>query len=393
MEAWKKATRRLSRSHRKRSVPSPRAPLFRTNVVLVRNIEFEISTRYRVLNLLGSGSYGVVCSAIDLWTGEKVAIKKFLSVGNSVHDCKSTVREIMLLNMFNNPNILTIRDVFLPKCDGLDFEDVYMVTDMMKTDMRKYLMMAKRIPNFNEFVSTITYYLLLGLKHIHSAGVVHRDLKPANILMHSDGGVKIADFGLARLLMQDHGPPTAHVVSLWYRAPEILLSESRYTNAVDVWSMGCIFAEMINGRSIFCAPNHIEQLHTIVQTLGSPHITDIDAIKNPLTRDYMMTHLMNIPGTPFRELFPSATPLQLDLLHGLLQFNPEKRMTADEALHHPYFEHLYDSREDLTYGTNVHCSFEDETLSLKQLKELIRNESNRYRSADEECWMRNTRRC
>ena len=174
---------------------------------------------------------------------------------------------------------------------------------------------------------------------MHSANLLHRDLKPSNLLLNSECHVKVADFGLARSL--DTKDPdtipllTDYVATRWYRAPEILLGSNKYTKGVDMWSMGCILAELLLGKPVFPGTSTLNQLDRVMELIGRPSQDDIDSIDCPLA----LTMLESLPPTKakkLRDIFPAASDDAIDLLKNLLHFNPAKRLTADQCLKHPY---------------------------------------------------------
>ena len=185
----------------------------------------------------------------------------------------------------------------------------------------------------------IIYQVLKCLKYMHSANLLHRDLKPSNLLLNSECHVKVADFGLARSL--DCKDPDAtplltdYVATRWYRAPEILLGSNKYTKGVDMWSLGCILAELLLGKPVFPGTSTLNQLDRVMEITGRPSQEDIEAINSPLAQ----TMLESLPPTKakkLRDVFPTASDEALDLLKNLMHFNPGKRLTAEQALKHPY---------------------------------------------------------
>jgi serine/threonine protein kinase len=173
--------------------------------------------------------------------------------------------------------------------------------------------------------------LIRGLKYVHSANVIHRDLKPANILLNANCDLKICDFGLARI-NNNRGFMTEYVTTRWYRAPELLLSQESYTSAIDMWSVGCIFAELIGRRPLFNGKNAIDQVTMIIEHVGSLDSNELAKVQSERARDYIRT-LPFFRGVPLFDLYPEANPLALDLIHRLLAFDPAKRMSAQVSRH------------------------------------------------------------
>ncbi|CAJ0639913.1 8463_t:CDS:2 [Entrophospora sp. SA101] len=300
-----------------------------------RKLNFNVGENYDVIDAVGEGAYGVVCSAVHKPTGQKVAIKKITPFDHSMF-CLRTLREIKLLRYFNHENIIAILDIVKP-VSFEKFTEVYLIQELMETDMHRVI----RTQNLSDdHCQYFIYQTLRGLKALHSANVLHRDLKPSNLLLNANCDLKICDFGLARSAnsSDEHsGFMTEYVATRWYRAPEIMLTFKEYTKAIDVWSVGCILAEMLNGKPLFPG------------------------------RDF-----------PFSQMFPDANPLAVDMLEKLLTFNPTKRVTVEEALTHPYLEPYHDP-EDEPNADPIPESFFDfdkqkDHLTKEQLKQLIHDE-------------------
>jgi tRNA A-37 threonylcarbamoyl transferase component Bud32 len=205
---------------------------------LVCGTRFDVDRKYKLIKPIGTGAYGVVCSAENLETKEKVAIKKITKAFANLVETKRTLREVKLLRHFKHANIVEIIDIMKPESFN-KFDDVYIVNELMNTDLHQIIYSSQ--PLTDEHVQYFIYQILRGLKYIHSAHVLHRDLKPSNLLLNANCDLKICDFGLARLASPDgdhQGFLTEYVATRWYRAPEIMLSWKEYTKAIDVWSVG-----------------------------------------------------------------------------------------------------------------------------------------------------------
>lgn len=221
------------------------------------------------------------------------------------------------------------------------------------------------------------YQTLRGLKAMHSANVLHRDLKPSNLLLNANCDLKICDFGLARSAASQEdnaGFMTEYVATRWYRAPEIMLTFKEYTKAIDVWSVGCILAEMLSGKPLFPGKDYHHQLTLILDVLGTPTMEDYYGIKSRRAREYIRS-LPFKKKIHFSAMYPKANPLAIDLLEKLLSFNPLKRITCEEALQHPYLEPYHDP-EDEPDAVPIPESFFDfdkfkEQITKEQLKDLI----------------------
>lgn len=339
-----------------------------------RKISFNVSDYYQILEIVGEGAYGIVCSAVHKPSSTKVAIKKILPFEKPMF-CLRTLREIRLLKHFNNhENIISILDIQKP-LNYESFNEVYLIQELMETDLHRVIKSQKLS---DDHVQYFTYQTLRALKAMHSANVLHRDLKPSNLLLNSNCDLKICDFGLARSIASSEnnfGFMTEYVATRWYRAPEIMLTFQEYTTAIDVWSVGCILAEMLSGKPLFPGRDYHNQLWLIMEVLGTPLMEDYYNIKSKRAREY-------IRSLPFRKkmqfasLFPQDTnPLAIDLLEKLLTFNPQKRISVEDALNHPYLQ-LYHDPEDEPVAQPIDEGFWDqsennENLNIEELKKLL----------------------
>ncbi|GJN36084.1 hypothetical protein PR202_gb24920 [Eleusine coracana subsp. coracana] len=304
--------------------------------------EYGEGSRYKIEEVIGKGSYGVVCSALDTHTGEKVAIKKINDIFEHVSDATRILREIKLLRLLRHPDIVEIKHILLPP-SRREFRDIYVVFELMESDLHQVIKANDDLtPEHYQF---FLYQLLRGLKYIHTANVFHRDLKPKNILANADCKLKICDFGLARVAF--HDTPTAifwtdYVATRWYRAPELCGSFfSKYTPAIDIWSIGCIFAELLTGKPLFPGKNVVHQLDIITDLLGTP---SPEAISRALADSYFK-NIANVD----RE--PSAQPVTK------LEFEFERRRVTKEDIR----ELIY--REILEYHPKMLREFLEGTES------------------------------
>jgi mitogen-activated protein kinase 1/3 len=291
--------------------------------------------------------------------------------------CLRTLREIKLLRFFQHENIISILDIVKP-ASYETFTEVYLVQELMETDMHRVIRTQELSDDHCQY---FIYQTLRALKCMHSANVLHRDLKPSNLLLNANCDLKVCDFGLARSANFDEennaGFMTEYVATRWYRAPEIMLTFKEYTKAIDVWSVGCILAEMLSGRPLFPGRDYHHQLTLILDVLGTPTMEDFYAIKSRRARDYIRS-LPFKKKIPFSDMFPNANPLALDLLERMLTFNPQKRITCEEALAHPYLEAYHDP-DDEPCSEPIPEGFFDfdkqkDQLSKEQLKMYIYNE-------------------
>eukprot|EP00245_Coleochaete_scutata_P016665 TRINITY_DN7870_c0_g1_i1.p1 TRINITY_DN7870_c0_g1~~TRINITY_DN7870_c0_g1_i1.p1 ORF type:complete len:537 (+),score=136.56 TRINITY_DN7870_c0_g1_i1:362-1972(+) len=342
--------------------------------------EYGEATRYQIQEVIGKGSYGVVCSAVDSVTGEKVAIKKINDIFEHVSDATRILREIKLLRLLRHPDIVEVKHIMLPP-SRREFKDIYVVFELMESDLHQVIKANDDLtPEHYQF---FLYQLLRALKYIHTANVFHRDLKPKNVLANADCKLKICDFGLARVAFND--APTAifwtdYVATRWYRAPELCGSFfSKYTPAIDIWSIGCIFAEVLTGRPLFPGKNVVHQLELMTDLLGSPSAESVAKVRNEKARRYLSS-MKKKPAIPFTQKFPHADPLAVRLLERMLAFDPSQRPTAEEALADPYFKGLAKVEREPSAQpiTKMEFEFERKRVNMDDVKELIYREILEY---------------
>ncbi|CBI26170.3 hypothetical protein VitviT2T_006434 [Vitis vinifera] len=342
--------------------------------------EYGEGSRYRIEEVIGKGSYGVVCSAYDTHCGEKVAIKKINDIFEHVSDATRILREIKLLRLLRHPDIVEIKHILLPP-SSREFKDIYVVFELMESDLHQVIKANDDLtPEHYQF---FLYQLLRGLKYIHTANVFHRDLKPKNILANADCKLKICDFGLARVAFND--TPTAifwtdYVATRWYRAPELCGSFfSKYTPAIDIWSIGCIFAELLTGKPLFPGKNVVHQLDLMTDLLGTPSAEAIARVRNEKARRYLSSMRKKKP-IPLSQKFPNADPLALRLLERMLAFEPKDRPSAEEALADPYFKGLAKVEREPSAQpvTKLEFEFERRRITKEDVRDLIYREILEY---------------
>ncbi|KAK6123024.1 hypothetical protein DH2020_043240 [Rehmannia glutinosa] len=281
---------------------------------------------YENLNEISHGSFGIVYRARDRKTGEIVAIKEEFD-----GLCFSSLREIDILKSLHHPSIVEFKQVAVDDYDG-----VYVVMEYVENDLHEYMKRPLFSSSLIE-IKRLMKELLEGVKYLHQNRVMHRDLKPSNILISSKGELKICDFGMSRQFGSVYSP---RVVTLWYRAPELLLGTKTYSSAIDMWSVGCIMAELLAKQVLFKGESEIEQLHQIYRVLGTPNEAVWPGFSN---LPGSTANFVRQPYNPLRnKLFPAAilSDFGFDLLEKLLCYDPEKRITAEDALRHGWFNEL-----------------------------------------------------
>jgi len=327
---------------------------------------WQVPNRYTDLVPIGSGAYGQVCSAADSEQQHqtpKVAIKKLARPFQSAIHAKRTYRELRMLKHMKHENIIGLINVFTPATSLSDFNDVYLATPLMGADLNN-IVKTQRLSD--DHVQFLVYQILRGMKYVHSAGIIHRDLKPSNIAVNEDCELKILDFGLAR---PTENEMTGYVATRWYRAPEIMLNWMHYHQTVDMWSVGCIMAEMLTGRTLFPGTDHIDQLTRILTLCGTPNEDTLSKITSEEARNYIRS-LNFMPRKNFSEVFKGANPLAIDLLEKMLEVDADRRITAEQALAHQYLSQYADPTDEPT-SAPYDQTFEDLDLPVDQWKEYV----------------------
>ncbi|XP_034311681.1 cyclin-dependent kinase 1-like [Crassostrea angulata] len=287
---------------------------------------------YIKIEKIGEGTYGVVYKGRNKKSGRLVALKKIRLESEEEGVPSTAIREISLLKELQHPNIVCLEDVLMQE------NKLYLVFEFLSMDLKRYM---DTIPN-GQFmdkmlVKSYLYQIMQSILFCHQRRVLHRDLKPQNLLIDNKGVIKLADFGLARAFGIPVRVYTHEVVTLWYRAPEILLGSQRYSTPVDIWSVGCIFAEMMTKRPLFHGDSEIDQLFRIFRTLTTP--TDETWPGVTSLPDYKPT----FPNWKTNQLASAVQRLDntgLDLLQQMLIYDPANRISAKKALNHIYFANL-----------------------------------------------------
>uniref|UniRef100_A0A8P0TUS3 mitogen-activated protein kinase n=2 Tax=Canis lupus familiaris TaxID=9615 RepID=A0A8P0TUS3_CANLF len=315
---------------------------------------WEVPERYQNLSPVGSGAYGSVCAAFDTKTGLRVAVKKLSRPFQSIIHAKRTYRELRLLKHMKHENV-----TFIGTLDyrvTLPLISRYLVTHLMGADLNNIVKCQKLTDDHVQF---LIYQILRGLK----------DLKPSNLAVNEDCELKILDFGLAR---HTDDEMTGYVATRWYRAPEIMLNWMHYNQTVDIWSVGCIMAELLTGRTLFPGTDHIDQLKLILRLVGTPGADLLKKISSESARNYIQS-LTQMPKMNFANVFIGANPLAVDLLEKMLVLDSDKRITAAQALAHAYFAQYHDP-DDEPVADPYDQSFESRDLLIDEWKSLTYDE-------------------
>ena len=357
----------------------------------VRSVEFLIDKRYEIIEVLGMGAYGLVVSAMDKTKEEKVAIKRISNLFESIGDGKRILREIRLMRYLKSEQILKISDMEVPR-NYKNFNEIYIISPLFDKDLERILRAGVELKD--EHVKYFLYQILCGLKYMHSASILHRDLKPANILVQESCDLVLCDLGLARYIHADsnnstNSALTEYVVTRWYRAPELVLCGDVYGTAVDMWACGCILAELLLGRVLFPGKDFRHQVELICNSIGKPNEIDQKLIISPQAKHFVNS-LSDTVSKPLRKFFnpEKHNPDAIDLIEKFLVFNPEKRLTAAQALQHPYLAEYHEPDAEPVADPNDDCSWLEpkpingDELDTAQLRQLMLKEIAHFRPND-----------
>eukprot|EP00927_Polykrikos_kofoidii_P006928 TRINITY_DN12821_c1_g1_i1.p1 TRINITY_DN12821_c1_g1~~TRINITY_DN12821_c1_g1_i1.p1 ORF type:complete len:676 (+),score=66.61 TRINITY_DN12821_c1_g1_i1:132-2030(+) len=342
----------------------------------------EFPRHLRVCRQLGRGAYGTVhlCDDTSRPGSSQVAVKH---IRHAARHGKSILREVRLLARLCHENLLHLLD--FPAVPSPNFEDVFLVLPYMPSDLHRVIQSRQALTD--KHVQVIVVQILRALAHLHAAGVAHRDLKPANILLTGDCKLKVCDFGLARGDMpgQDSGDEveacgvlTEYVITRWYRAPEVMLLPKQYTSAVDLWSIGCIVCEILGRRALFPGKDHIDMVRRVAEVVGTPSDEDIQWL--PTESDayrFLKKVCPQSPGVQFGTLYPNATDACIDLVLGLLRWDPQRRLSAAEAQETEYLKN-YLPKEPAIPPEPFDWSFDGFKPTASAVKERLYLECSRF---------------
>eukprot|EP00299_Pterocystis_sp_00344_P012068 c5742_g1_i1.p1 GENE.c5742_g1_i1~~c5742_g1_i1.p1 ORF type:complete len:371 (-),score=42.79 c5742_g1_i1:126-1238(-) len=318
---------------------------------------------YSAERVIGNGSFGVVFQAVVVETGEVVAIKKVLQ------DKRFKNRELQIMRMINHPNVVSLKHCFYSS--GEQPNEVYLnlvmeyVPDTIHRVIRQYSMMDHPVPI--TIVKLYVYQLFRAIHCIHSMGICHRDIKPQNLLVDTQTHVlKLCDFGSAKILVEGE-PNVSYICSRYYRAPELIFGSTAYKASIDVWSVGCVMAELLLGEPLFPGESGVDQLVEIIKVLGTPLREDIRA----MNQNYTDFTFPQIKPEPWYQVFsPQTPPEAIDLISKILVYDPERRLKPLEACSHPFFDRLRDPNARLPNGKPLPPLFDFTQKELKGFERL-----------------------
>jgi len=286
--------------------------------------------KYTKIDKLGEGTYGIVYKAKNRETGEIVALKRIRLDSEDEGVPCTAIREISLLKELKHPNIVRLYDVIHTE------KKLTLVFEYLDQDLKKYLdECGGEIAR--QTMKSFLFQLLRGVAFCHDHRVLHRDLKPQNLLINKKGELKLADFGLARAFGIPVRSYSHEVVTLWYRAPDVLMGSRKYSTPIDIWSAGCIFAEMATGRPLFPGSSVSDQLVRIFKIMGTPHEEVWPGVSE--LPDYK-TDFPQYPAQNLSSLIHGLDDKGLNLLSRMLHYDPNQRIPAQQAMKHNYFDGL-----------------------------------------------------
>ncbi|XP_042046409.1 mitogen-activated protein kinase 4-like [Salvia splendens] len=319
---------------------------------------FEVYSKYFLLRLIGRGDNGIVCEAQNTLTSERVAIKKISNAFGNIYDARRTLHEIRFLLDMDHQNFITCKDIIRPP-QRENFEDVYYVYDLMDTNLHQIIQSSQ--PLTDDHYRCYLYQILRGLKYLHSANILCRPLKPHMVCLNWDHKLKI--------VCGTYSMP--NVATHWYQAPEVLLNCSGHTPAIDIWSLGCILGEMMKREPLFPGRDTGQQFMLITELIGSPDDASLGFLRSNDQRRYLR-QFPRYQKQQFSARFPNtAAPGALDLLERMLVFDPNRRITVNEALCHPYFAPCRDINSELVCPKPLAFDYEHPTVTQENIKEFM----------------------
>ncbi|CAD5221832.1 unnamed protein product [Bursaphelenchus okinawaensis] len=316
-------------------------------VVNVNMVDFAIPNDMTLIDHLGSSNYGNVIKTKKN-DGRKYAIKKMYEPFRNAIEARRVYRELRLLRLLNHENVIRFVTAYTVDPDIEHFKNVFVVTEYAGVSL-KYVLDKRKYNSVqlinDDHIKYIIYQLLRALKYLHSANVIHRDLKPSNLAITEECDLTVVDFCVARTLTNNDAGLTAYVISRWYRSPEVIYwNHVNYNFKADVWSVGCIMAELFTGNVVFEGSEAIEQYRLIVNLCGSPNsqlMEKIEAENNSSMRMVVESLGGGCVRQDFRQYFAGMPSDAIDLLDKILVLDPDSRISVEEALQHPYMKEYH----------------------------------------------------
>lgn len=335
-------------------------------------LDSHILEKYDILYKIGQGAYGDVYKAIDKKTKEVVALKKSLFAFHNHKEALRTYKEIRILNELNgHENIIRLLNVIKPQSDKEVY--LYLVFEYMDTNLFSVIS-ANVIESIHK--KFIIYQILRAVKYIHSTDIIHCDLRPDKVLINSDTTIKLCDFGFARSVDSNDFYNNDYLMSNWYKSPELLLGSNKYTKSSDMWSIGCIIAEVLTGKILFQSTSILNQLSKVMEITGKPNKYDIEEIHS----EYMFPILDAIPAIrkkPLQLILQTLTTEEVEFINNFILFNPNKRISAEDALKHPYLKYFHDQMRNTEISANrsikLHID-EKRNYSVGACKQMLIND-------------------
>ena len=334
------------------------------NTKVSESEHFTLKTQYQNAEYIGNGSYGIVVKAYDTINKKLVAIKKVKC--NHPEMGRYYYRELTLLKSTKQRHTVALLDVFTPAKTPEEMEEFYLVMEYMEKTLQDAVLRT------HDQVALIIYQLLIALNELQERNIIHRDIKPSNIGIRRDYTLKLLDFGMAREKAQNNSKMTNGVQTLIYRAPEILL-DTAYDNKVDVWSLGCIFAELLTGEKLFKERNEFGQLTEIMRTIGRPSERFIQKL-SPKKQNAFRTcdrkqseSLIPDSKIKMEDADSELNMLARDLLSKLLRFDPETRLSVEAAVQHPYFKVAFELYDEIETDFDEEVTFEKSKVSSEDI--------------------------
>lgn len=288
-------------------------------------------SRYERHEKLGEGSYGVVYRATEKQTGRIIALK-ILKLDNLEEDGvpSTLLREISILKSIKHINIIELIEAQTSTLP------IFLAFEYIERDLRSLCMKTREFKP--QSIKSFAFQIISAVFYLHSHRIIHRDIKPDNILISKEGILKLCDFGMARYFTIPMRPYTPHVVTLWYKAPELILG-GFYELSIDIWSVGCILYELITSYPLFPGDGQLDQMMHILKILGTPTEEEYPGFKEKFFSK-MSVELPQLEASDLAAMMNGADPLLIDLVKRMLRFDPMKRISAKEALQHPYFDEI-----------------------------------------------------